>query len=72
LAQRFTGSYDILGCGDLVHIDDPITVILDGSGIATDATINLPRYNRCKRSLAPWDRQDGDADDAAQAAAATN
>jgi hypothetical protein len=72
LAQRFTGSYDILGCGDLVHIDDPITVILDGGGIATDATINLPKYNRCKRNLAPWDRQDGDADDAAQAAAATN
>lgn len=64
LAQRFTASYDILGCGDLVNIPDPISVTLDVNGVATDATIDLPRYKRCRQILSLWDRLDGPAHDA--------
>jgi len=72
LAQRFKASYDILGCGDLVHIDDPVSVNLDVNGVAATAEINLPKFNRCRRFLAPWDRIDGDADDSAEKAASSN
>ena len=65
-------SYDILGCGDLVHIPDPVSVTLDVNGVAVGATIDLPAYNRCKRELAPYDRQDQAADDDAVKTASTN
>jgi hypothetical protein len=64
LAQRFAASYDILGCADLVKLPDPVTVTQDAGGVAISATISLPIYNRCKRYLAPYQRQD----DAASAA----
>ena len=55
-----------------MHIDDPVSVNLDVNGVAATAEINLPKFNRCKRFLAPWDRIDGDADDAAEKAASSN
>jgi hypothetical protein len=72
VTQRFMASYDILGCSDLVHIPDPVSVTVDMTGVAVSATIDLPAYNRCKQQLAPYDRQDQDADDAAVKAATTN
>ena len=72
LAQRFMASYNILGCGDLVNIPDPVSVTLDVNGVAASATIDLPNYDKCKKSLAPWDRFDREADEAAGRAAATN
>ena len=45
---------------------------VDMTGVAVSATIDLPAYNRCKRQLAPYDRQDQDADDAAVKWATTN
>jgi hypothetical protein len=72
VTQRFMASYDILGCSDLVHIPDPVSVTVDMTGVAVSATIDLPAYDRCKRQLAPYDRQDQDADDAAVKAATTN
>ena len=71
LAQRFVASYDILGCGDLVKIPDPISFTRDENGVAVSAKINLPSYQTCRRRLAPYDSQDDDADDAAKAEAAT-
>jgi hypothetical protein len=71
LAQRFAASYDILGCGDLVKIPDPISFTRDENGVAVSAKINLPFYQTCRRRLAPYDSQDDDADDAAKAEAAT-
>lgn len=40
LAQRFVGSFDILGCGALLHVPDPVAVTRDANGVATSATIN--------------------------------
>jgi hypothetical protein len=69
LAQRFTASYDILGCGDLVHIADPISITVDGNGVAIRAEINLRLYDWCKRYLRLYEREDDNED--ARAADAT-
>jgi hypothetical protein len=40
LAQRFVASYDILGCANLLHLPDPITITTDAQGVVTGATIH--------------------------------
>jgi hypothetical protein len=40
LAQRFVGSFDILGCGTLLNVADPISFTTDTNGTATSAAIN--------------------------------
>jgi hypothetical protein len=37
LAERMSGSFDELNCGALMHIDDPVTVVTNADGVATDA-----------------------------------
>ena len=69
LAQRFAASYDILGCANLTNLPDPISVTTDPTGVATSATINLPVYTNCRRSMAAYQAQD-DAANAADTAAA--
>ncbi len=71
MAQRFVGSYEILGCADLLNIPDPISFSQDQTGAAISATINLPLYDSCRRKLAPYESQDNAADAAAAASAAT-
>lgn len=44
LAQRFVGSFDILGCGARLKIADPISVTTDANGTAIAATINGPAH----------------------------
>jgi len=58
LAQRLASSYDILGCANLVNLPDPVSVVTDQTGFALSATINLPLYTRCRRYLAPYQRDD--------------
>jgi len=71
LAQRYVASYDILGCADLLHLADPISVSSNAQGIVTGALINTTTYIRSKQSLAGCERQDRSEDDAGRAAAAT-
>jgi len=40
LAQRFVGSFDILGCGTLLNVQDPVSFTSDANGTAISATIN--------------------------------
>jgi hypothetical protein len=40
LAQRFVGSFDILDCGTLLSISDPVSCTTDANGTAISATIN--------------------------------
>jgi hypothetical protein len=70
LAQRLAASYDILGCADLVKLQDPVSVTTDQSGVAISATIDVPLYTRCRRYLAPYQRQDDLANAADISAAA--
>ena len=67
MAQRFMGSYDLLGCANLVGLPDPVSVSTDENGVAISADINLRTYGRCKRYLDAYRRYD----DAARRAAAT-
>jgi hypothetical protein len=70
LAQRFVASYDILGCGDLTSVADPISVTTDVNGVAISARISPP--DRCRRYLKPYELQDNNAEaDDANAAVAT-
>ena len=62
LTQRFSASYDILGCSDLVHMDNPISVTTDANGVATAATINLPLYKRHQANLKAYDQVDNVSD----------
>ncbi len=61
LAQRFAASYDILGCGDLVHIADPVVVTTTSAGVASSAQIDPSRYGECKRRLGPYEIPDNAA-----------
>ncbi len=71
LAQRFSASYDTLGCEGLVKIPDPVSFTQNADGVAVSAKIDLPRYQQCRRKLAPFESQDNAADDAAKAEAST-
>ena len=71
MAQRFVASYNILGCANLVHIADPISVTVNAQGVTTGAVIDLTAIRRSRESMAGSERQDRDADDAGRAAAAT-
>jgi hypothetical protein len=62
MAQRFVATYDILGCADLLHEPDPITVTTDAQGVATSATIK-DTYRKCRQDLAPMEKQDNADDD---------
>lgn len=71
MAQRFVASFDILQCGTLLNITDPISVTTNAQGVTTGATIDLSVLQRLKRSLAASQGQDSAADDRARAAAVT-
>jgi hypothetical protein len=40
LAQRFVASFDILNCGSLLNISNPVSFTTDANGVAVSATIN--------------------------------
>jgi hypothetical protein len=71
MAQRFVASYDILNCEGLLGLPDPVSVTADANGIVTGATINQTVFSRWRRMLNSGQARDTAANDAAQAAAAT-
>jgi hypothetical protein len=71
LAQRFVASYEILGCANVLHIPDPISVTANDQGVTTQAVINTTFVRRVKESLSWCERKDRDDDDAVRAAAFT-
>jgi hypothetical protein len=62
MAQRFAGSYDILGCAKLTSLPDPVSFTTDGDGVAVSASIDTQKYQRCRRTLAPYEAQDNASD----------
>jgi hypothetical protein len=68
LAQRFVASYDILSCGDLLHVPDPISLTINSDGVTTAATINPVVITRARQFLAGCERQDRSQDSASTAA----
>jgi hypothetical protein len=71
LAQRFVASYDILNCEGLLGLPDPVSVTADANGIVTGATINHTVFSRWRPMLNSCQAKDNAANNAAQAAAAT-
>jgi hypothetical protein len=69
MAQRFVASYNILGCANLLHITDPISVTLNAQGVTTGAVIDLTAIRRSRQSMSGSEQRDRDADDAGRAAA---
>ena len=64
MAQRFVGSYDILGCAKLTNLPDPISFTTDADGVAVTATINTQLYQKCRVKLASSEVQDAASDPA--------
>jgi hypothetical protein len=71
MAQRFVTSYDMLNCQGLLGLPDPVSVTADANGIVTGATINQTVFSRWRPMLSSCQAKDNAANDAAQAAAAT-
>jgi hypothetical protein len=71
MAQRFVASYDILGCANLSHLPDPVSVTTNAQGIATGAAIDTALYTHHRRSLSASEAQDTADDDADRASAMT-
>jgi hypothetical protein len=71
MAQRFVASFDILGCGTLLNVADPISVTTNAQGVTTGATINPSVLTKCQKSLAASSVQDRTLDSRVGAAAAT-
>jgi len=70
MAQRFVASYDILGCANLLHLPDPVSVTTNAQGVATGA-VDTAVYTNCRRSLSASEAWDAADDDAARASAMT-
>lgn len=62
LAQRFVATYEILGCADLLHKPDPVTVTTDAQGVAVSAT-TTETYHKCKQEFAVQEKKDNTDDD---------
>jgi hypothetical protein len=62
LTQRFVATYQLLNCATLVNEADPVSVTVDGQGVAVSATINTTELNKIVQKLAP-SKADDDADD---------
>ncbi|HEY2400882.1 MAG TPA: hypothetical protein VGI23_11045 [Steroidobacteraceae bacterium] len=58
LAQRFTATYQLLNCATLVNAADPVSVTLNGQGVAVSAAINSAHLNQIVEKLAPFQAED--------------
>jgi hypothetical protein len=71
MGQRFVATYDILGCANLLHVPDPVSVTVDSAGVTIGVTIDTTAYARHKRYLTAYELRDSADDDAGKARAAT-
>jgi hypothetical protein len=66
LAQRFTATYQLLNCATLVNAADPVSVTLNGQGVAVSAAINSAQLSRIVQKLAPFQAEDDARDSVAR------
>jgi hypothetical protein len=64
LTQRFVATYELLNCATLANAADPVSVTLDGNGVAISATLNTAALNSIVQKLAAQ-KADDDAKDSA-------
>jgi hypothetical protein len=67
MAQRFVASFNILDCGGLLNVPDPVSFTQDGNGVAISATIDLKLLEKQKQKFSRFELSDlaADADDEA-------
>ncbi len=58
MAQRFVASFNILNCGGLLGVADPISFTQDADGVAVSATINLNLVEKEKKRLGRFESSD--------------
>jgi hypothetical protein len=62
LAQRFDAAYQLLDCQNLVNLADPVSVKVNGAGVAVTATVNTAALSRIVDRLASQKSDDDQAD----------
>jgi hypothetical protein len=62
LAQRLVASWQLLNCATLINQADPVSVTLNGQGVAVSATVNTTALNAIVQKLAPQKAADDAAD----------
>src|SRR5689334_12038569 len=53
LAQRLNGSFDVLGCGPLLHRENPVTLVTDKDGVVVDAHLDAAPLPPVSPSASP-------------------
>lgn len=71
MAQRFVASFNILNCGGLLGVADPISFTQDADGVAVNATINLKLLEKEKNKLGKFESSDQAAEAQDSAAEST-
>jgi len=68
MAQRFVASFDILDCGGLLGVADPVSFSQDANGVATGATVDMRLVEKERRKLSRFELRDRAAEFAEEAA----
>ncbi len=65
MAQRFVASFNILDCGGLLGVSDPVSFTQDANGVAVSAAVDLNLVAKQKRKLVRFAKSDqaAEADD---------
>lgn len=71
MAQRFVASFNILNCGGLLGVADPISFTQDADGVAVSAAINLKLLEKEKKRLGSFESRDEAAEAQDSAAEST-
>lgn len=66
LGMRFVAAYQMLNCETLTGFADPITAVMDGNGVFTNATLNATAYAQIQKHLQTLQAQDFAADSSAR------
>jgi hypothetical protein len=66
LAQRFVATYQLLDCATLVNESDPVSVTLNGQGVAVRAAVNTAALNRIVQKFSAQKAEDDFADSVAR------
>jgi hypothetical protein len=62
LAQRLDAAYQLLDCANLVNLANPVSVKVNGAGVAVSATVNTSALSKIVDRLASQKSDDDQAD----------
>lgn len=65
VVQRWAASYSLLNCQTLIDEPDPISLTTSSAGVVTNASLNTQQLYQILRAIAPYEREDLEADSVA-------